>query len=167
MIRGAAVLWVALAMSAADEGSNSMTNVWRNLTPGTSRVDDVKAALGEPSRDAEGVTRGSIGGLRMLDYPSPQCSVFLRNGILMMISLVPREGDGVPLDAPALAQELGPPPRRLQSARGKNAWTHVYSSKGIAVTVLAGKVRAVEFFPPMSVDDYEKRLYIRPPKFVK
>jgi hypothetical protein len=81
--------------------------------------------------------------------------------------IIPRDGDGFPTLSEEWEKELGAPLKKLPSVRGKNSWVYVYADKGIAVTVLAGKVKAIELFPAMKPEEYETRLYIRPPKFVK
>jgi len=144
-----------------------ITNTWRNLTPGVSSVQNVQASLGQPSRDVSGVSRGGTSQLRLLDYPTPQSSIFLRNDIVLVMVIIPRDGGDFPILAEEWEKELGKPSKKLPSIRGKNSWVYVYADKGIAVTVLAGKVKAVELFPPMKPEEYEARLYIRPPKFVK
>jgi hypothetical protein len=144
-----------------------MTNTWRNLTPGVSSVLDVKAALGQPRRDVSGVARGGTSQLQLFDYPTPQSSIFFLNGIVLVMVIIPRDGEGFPTLREELEKELGTPLKKLPSVRGKNAWVHVYADKGIAVTVLAGKVKAIELFPMMKPEEYEDRLYIRPPQFVK
>ena len=144
-----------------------MTNTWRNLTPGVSSVEDVKAALGQPRRDVSGVARGGTSQLQLFDYPTPQSSIFFLNGIVLVMVIIPRDGEGVPILREELEKELGMPLKKLPSVRGKNAWVYIYADKGIAVTMLAGKVKAIELFPSMKPEEYEARLYIRPPQFVK
>jgi hypothetical protein len=144
-----------------------VTNTWRNLTPGASNLQDVKASLGQPRRDVSGVSRGGTSQLQLLDYPTPQSSIFLQNGIVLVIVIIPKDGEGFPILKEEWEKELGAPPKKLPSVRGKNSWVFVYADKGIAITILAGKVKAIELFPPMTPGEYEARLYIRPPKFVK
>ena len=165
-------LWLMLLGAANSYGaeiarSTRMTNTWRNLTPGVSNLQDVKSSLGQPRREVSSVSRGGTSQLQLLDYPTPQSSIFLQNGVVLVIVIIPRDGDGFSLLEEEWEKALGAPPKKLPSVRGKNSWVYVYADEGIAMTVLAGKVRAIELFPPMTPEEYEARLYIRPPKFVK
>lgn len=143
-----------------------MAEKWRNLTPGAARADDVKRVLGHPRRDAEGVTRGANGGLRLLDYADPQASIFLRDDKVLVIDVLP-DGDDYSRSLGEWEKKLGKPPRRLPSIRGKNCRVHVYSEQGLALTVDGGRVKMIEFFEPMGPDAYVERIYIVPPPFLK
>jgi len=124
-------------------------------------------SLGPPESDTSEVTRGANAGLHLLDYEAPPASVFLKDGKVFVIDVIPKEGSDLPIDVSDWERRYGRPERIMPSIRGKNQRVYVYSDKGFALAVDMGRVRAVEFFEPMGADEYERRIYLVPPRFTK
>jgi hypothetical protein len=142
-----------------------LTNSWHGLKPGIATARDIKAAIGEPSRQAAGVQYGAIVGLDLMSYDDLTASFFLRNERLLLIVLAPRPGGEFPTRLDEWERELGHPARVLPSIAGKNKRVQVYSQGGLAATAEGAAVSLVEVFSPMSPDEYERTLYKSPPVF--
>jgi hypothetical protein len=66
-----------------------------------------------------------------------------------------------------LRQAFGEPEARLRSRAGKKASLHVHASQGLAYAADSSTVYYVEIFPPMSLADYQARIYKEPPPYRK
>jgi hypothetical protein len=62
----------------------------------------------------------------------------------------------------ALRAEFGEPEASLRSRAGKSIPLHVLASKGLAYAGKEDRVYYLEIFPPMSLADYQSRIYEDP-----
>lgn len=66
-----------------------------------------------------------------------------------------------------LRQAFGEPEARLRSRAGKKVPFHVHAGQGLAYAADSDTVHYVEIFPPMSLADYQARIYKEPPPYRK
>ena len=144
-----------------------LTNSWQRLTPGIATARDIKAAMGAPDRQADGVRYGSIVGLKLMSYDDLTASFFLKDERLLLIVIAPRPGSEFPIRLGEWERELGQPARVLPSIVDKNQRVHFYSEAGLTATAEGAAVSLVEVFSPMTPNDYESTLYKPPPAFRK
>jgi len=142
-----------------------LKNTWRGLTPGVATSQDVIKALGPPGREVQGATYGSLEGLQLLTYDDIVASIFLKGDRVLLIITHPR--GGYPDAVSAWEGALGKPEARLPSVNGKSARVNVYSDKGLAAISDGNNVILVEVFVPMTLDEYTRHLYRKPPVFRK
>ncbi len=71
------------------------------------------------------------------------------------------------LEPSDLRQAFGEPEARLRSRAGKKAPFHVHAGHGLAYAADSDTVFYVEIFPPMSLADYQARIYKEPPPYRK
>ena len=85
-------------------------------------------------------------------------SVYLRNGRVVLV-YVPRAAlDGV--DPADIEGQLETEPARLRSRAGKTANLWVRPEEGVAYSADATRVHFVEVFPPSTLKEYKKGIYI-------
>ncbi len=66
-----------------------------------------------------------------------------------------------------LRQAFGEPDARLRSRAGKKASFHVHAGQGLAYAADSDAVYYVEIFAPMSLADYQAKIYKEPPPYRK
>lgn len=164
-----ALLVFAVLISQETGGARRtmLTNVWRGLNPGVASVREIKASIGAPDREADGVKYGSVIGLHLMTYDDLTASLFLRDDRLRIVVLSPKADGEYPMRIDEWEKMLGKPARKLPSVQGKNHRLLVYSESGLTATADGSIVTLVEVFPPMSPDEYERTFYKIPSPFIK
>lgn len=71
------------------------------------------------------------------------------------------------LEPSDLRQAFGEPEARLRSRAGKKVPFYVHAGQGLAYAADSDTVHYVEIFPPMSLADYQARIYKEPPPYRK
>ncbi|WP_029136661.1 hypothetical protein [Nakamurella lactea] len=114
---------------------------------------------------ATGFAYQGMTGLDAIDTPGGGC-LYLRGEELVLIYL----GDAAlptGLDDESLRTALGTAGDELPSREGKTASLHVVADQGVAWSEDNGAIGFVELFPPTTGRDYRRRIYRKPPKFVR
>ncbi|MBH9577099.1 hypothetical protein I7X39_09285 [Inhella sp. 1Y17] len=144
-------------------------NLWRGLKPGQSSQAELLAVLGPPEAQHANVAYGSLQGLERLDYGAQGGSAYLHAERLLLLALAPTRANGLQVAMEPWRQALGRPENShmLASRMAKNARIVLHSSRGLALHVLAERVRLVELFPALTEAQYLERLYAQPPVFTK
>lgn len=144
-------------------------NLWRGLRPGQSSQAELLAALGPPEAQHANVSYGSLQGLERFDYGAHGASAYLHAERLLLLSLAPARGNGLQVAMEPWRQALGRPENShmLASRMAKNARIVLHASRGLALHVLAERVRLIELFPAMAEAQYLERLYAQPAVFMK
>lgn len=71
------------------------------------------------------------------------------------------------VDHDALVTAVGTDGSDLRSRQGKSALMHVVPDKGVAWSEDGGQVGFLEIFPPMTLHEYKRTIYRKPPKFIR
>lgn len=145
----------------------TVTNIWHGLQPGVSRLADLQAALGHAGQITEGAMYGHAGPYQLYAFAAEIVSVFLKNGLIMLMVIAVPADKGFPPTESAWRETVGAPQDYLPSRLGKNHHVMVYARRGVAVHVAGGKAEIVELFPPMAPSEYKKTLYSAPPEWRK
>lgn len=119
---------------------------------------------GVDTSDRQAVTRYQ--GLRDLEaFSSSEGTRVLMRGDDVVLVYVGRTALAGDIDHDALAAALGSEGHRLRSRQGKTASMHVVAERGVAWSERGGEVGFVELFPPTTLADYERDIYVDPPAF--
>lgn len=92
-------------------------------------------------------------------------SVYLRDGRVELVYL-PRAAVGG-LTRDELEGEFESEAVRLRSRAGKKASMYVRPKEGIAYSADQHRVHFIEVFPPCDLEEYKRRIYVEPPKFIR
>lgn len=124
-----------------------------------------EALRADPSRRQPIAGYQGLADLDAIDAPAG-ARLFARAGELVLIYLGP---DALPpqLSDEDLAAAIGSSGEQLPSRQGKNATLHVAAEQGIAWSEEDGRIAFVEVFPPMTGEDYLRRVYLEPPAFIQ
>lgn len=144
-------------------------NLWRGLKPGQSSQAELLAALGPPEARHENVGYGALQGLERLDFNALGGSAYLHAERLLLLALAPTRANGLQVAMEPWRQALGRPENShmLTSRMAKNARIVLHASRGLALHVLAERVRLIELFPALTEAQYLERLYSKPAPFTK
>lgn len=144
-------------------------NLWRGLRPGQSSLAELLTALGEPEARHANVGYGSLQGLERLDFNAQGLSCYVHAERLLLMSLAPTRSNGLQAEAEPWRKALGRPENShmLASRLDKNARIVLHASRGLALHVLAERVRLIEVFPTLTEAQYLERLYAQPAVFTK
>lgn len=143
-------------------------NRLHGFVPGVTTEMQVLTAMGESDYKKSDVSYRNIKGLNIVSYE--RGSYYFRDGKLLLISILPDEDEnGLSSKAESWLAALGDQmqERTIKSHVGKNALLYLYPRRGLALHVVGDLVENVQIFPAMSLDDYMKYLYKKPPVFIK
>ncbi len=120
-------------------------------------LDEVQRFPGKAARPVPGDEYGQMTDLTSLEVSEPfSGTVYFKDGVgLTEIS---------PADLTGL---YGESTARLRSRAGKRANLWVWPEEGMACSVQGDTIHFLEVFPPCSRDEYEARIYRKPPRFVR
>jgi len=71
------------------------------------------------------------------------------------------------LNVETLRRDFGTPDAQLRSRAGKRPLLNVHAGQGVAFAADNERVYYVEVFHPMSLADYQARIYVEPPPYRK
>ncbi|WP_374437822.1 hypothetical protein [Inhella sp.] len=144
-------------------------NLWRGLKPGQSSQAELLTALGQAEARHANVGYGSLQGLERLDFSALGATAYLHAERLLLLALAPTRANGLQVAMEPWRQALDRPENShmLASRMAKNARIVLHSSRGLALHVLAERVRLIELFPTLTEAQYLERLYAQPPVFTK
>jgi hypothetical protein len=115
--------------------------------------------------DADISTGGAYYKLRPVDKwrrPAAHPGFFIVQGDRLALIYVDDEQALAGLHPDALRAEFGEPEASLRSRAGKAVPLHVVASQGLAYAGKGDRVYYLEIFPPMSLADYQARIYEDP-----
>jgi hypothetical protein len=129
-------------------------------------ADAAAAFLGvDPSSPRAVAGYGSLKGMEVLESSERGIRFFLRGPSVVLVYIGGALTNGV--DDAALVAEVGSSGEPLRSRQGKRAVLHVVPSSGVAWSELDGEVGWIELFPPTTMEDYRRDIYVEPPPFAQ
>jgi transcriptional regulator with XRE-family HTH domain len=110
---------------------------------------------------------GNLTGVTQWRHPGAHPGYFIfKDGKLALIYVDDAKAVSK-LEPGDLRQAFGEPEARLRSRAGKKAPFHVHAGQGLAYAADSDTVYYVEIFPPMSLADYQAKIYKEPPPYRK
>ncbi|WP_428263370.1 hypothetical protein [Haliangium sp.] len=99
--------------------------------------------------------------------PDAHPGYFIFQGDALVMIYIDDEAALADLDPAEVAADLGTPDASLRSRAGKRVPLHVYAQQGVAYAGDAKAVRYLQIFTPMTLDEYQQKIYQEPPPYRK
>lgn len=145
-----------------------ITNQWQNILIGISAESDVKGKLGKPDEEIINVNYASMKNIKYISYDTPSVAFFIENDKIILIHIEPDSYCQYPNELADWKDSIEEPEVILPSVHGKNIQIYLYPDKGLApVFNEYNQLIMVELFESMTSENYKKKFYRIPPKFVK
>ena len=146
-----------------------LSNTWKQITPLITNNFEVEKILGIPERKFFDVEYSHSIHLELWSYDELAVSVYLKDGKVHFISIVPNSKNNIPSDGEDWLYALGlsEEPNFLKSNMSKNGCVKIFAQKGLALHIDCpdatknkfGIVDLIEIFPSMSLENYLINFY--------